>query len=303
VRVALVGGLGFVGSRVARDLEREGHEVVLVDAARDTGHPGLRVCDIRDADATLEALHDAEAVFHAAALGTHVERSDPARVLELNLRGTVNVLEAVRRGAAERVVFASSAVVYGAGNDGLLAEADVPPAASVYGASKLAGESLVRAYAAQFGLSGVSLRFMNIYGHKPPSYPWRDVVTATLDRLDAGERPIVAGGGTDQFDFVHVDDVSRAVVLALQSRAEGELNVGTGRATSVRELVELVLSVTGIDRRAEEAPGRGGPPRRLVADVSRAAAEIGFRAQIGLADGIADLLRERAAAAEQAEVA
>jgi UDP-glucose 4-epimerase len=303
VRVAITGALGFVGCRVARDLDGRGHEVVLVDYADDSVHPlgrellgrlELRRCDLTDAEATERVLAGAEAVFHAAALGTKSERELPRETLALNLAGTANALEGARRAGAARFVLASSAVVYGEGG-GVLSEGAVPQdVTTIYAATKLAGEHLVRAYGHQFGLPGMSLRFMNVYGYQPEEFPFRELITKVLERIEAGQPPVIHGDGSSSFDFVHVDDVSRAVVLALEHPdATGEINVGTGRGTSVREIAELLLRLTGSPLEPELRPDVTAPSKRYVADVAKARELIGFEAGIDLEQGIAAVIAER----------
>jgi UDP-glucose 4-epimerase len=308
MKVAICGALGFVGTRVARDLAAAGHEPLLLDVAPRSPHPlaevllrrhEFRRCDLTDPMSTRIALAGAEAVFHAAALGAKVERERPWETAHLNLMGLVNVLEAARRERVARLVFASSAVVYGDRDaTAPVAETDPRPAAgTIYAATKAAGEDLVAAYGAQFALHGVSLRFMNVYGYQPAAMLQRELTARVLERVEAGEPPLIFGDGTASFDFVHVDDVARAVCLALASDATGALNVGTGVATSVRELVALVLRETGSALQPEHRPG-GGAATTLRADTAAAAAALGFRTAIDLAEGIRRTITEYRAAVE-----
>ena len=304
MKVAVTGGLGFIPCRVARDLDARGHEVVLVDYAAESVHPlgqemlrklDLRPCDLTDADQTERALADADAVFHAAALGTKSERDMPRETLALNLTGTANAIEAARRGSASRFVLASSAVVYGEGERGetLREDEQIGDVPTIYAATKLAGEHLVRAYGHQFGLSGMSLRFMNVYGYQPPEFPWRDLTSKVLERIEGGDAPVIHGDGRSAFDLVHVDDVARCVTLALEHPdASGEINVGTGRGTEVREVVELLLRLTGSPLEAELHPEIEVPVKRYVADVSRAREVIGFEAETDLETGLAKVIAE-----------
>jgi UDP-glucose 4-epimerase len=306
VKAAVCGGLGFIGSRVARDLQLAGHDVVILDATDEAwpavraelaGPAELRVCDFVDAKATREALEDAELVFHAAAQGSKTEREAPAPLLDLNLGGLGNVLEAMRLGQGRRIVLASSAVVYGESSTAALREDDrIADVVNLYAATKLAGEMMLRAYQSLFGLAGLSLRFFNVYGHLPGRLQRPELIPLVLDRLDRGERPTIHGDGTSTFDFIHVDDVSAAVVAGLQSDAvRGELNVGTGRSTSVLDLVRLAIESTGAHVSPDVRPEVAVPRRHVVADVSAARREIGFDARIDLAAGLRRMVAERAA--------
>jgi UDP-glucose 4-epimerase len=306
VKAAVCGGLGFIGSRVARDLQLAGHDVTILDftdepwpvvRAELPAPAELRVVDFTDAAATREAIGDAELVFHAAAQGSKTEREAPAPLLDLNLMGLGNVLEAMRLGQGKRIVLASSAVVYGEAATGALREDDrIEDVVNLYAATKLAGEMMLRAYQSLFGLSGLSLRFFNVYGHLPGRLQRRELIPLVLDKLDSGERPVIHGSGTSTFDFIHVDDVSAAVVAGLQSDAvRGELNVGTGRSTSVLDLVRLAIESTGASVEADVHPEIAVPTRHVVADVGAARREIGFEAKIDLASGLRRMVAERAA--------
>ncbi len=308
MKVAICGALGFVGTRVARDLAAAGHEPLLLDVAPRSPHPlaetllrrhEFRRCDLTDPMSTRIALAGADAVFHAAALGAKVERDRPWETAHLNLMGAVNVLESARREQVSRFVFASSAVVYGDRfGTTAVAESDPrPPATTIYAATKAAGEDLVAAYGAQFGLSGLCLRFMNVYGFQPATMVQRELTARVLERVEAGEPPLIFGDGSAAFDFVHVDDVARAVCSALTADATGTLNVGTGSATTVRDLVELVLRETGSGLAPEYRPG-GASPTTLRADTAAADAALGFRAAITLPEGIRQTIAEFRNAAE-----
>lgn len=312
MKVAVTGGLGFIPTRAAATLRERGHEVVLVDYADESVHPlgrrlleelELRRCDLTDAEQTDAALADVDAVVHAAALGTKVERDKPRETLELNLTGTANAIEAARRGSATRFVFCSSAVVYGEGERGETLREDerIEDVPTIYAATKLAGEHLVRAYGHQFGLSGVSLRFMNVYGFQPETHPWRDLTAKVLENIEAGRAPVIHGDGRSAFDLIHVEDVARAVALAVETpNAHGELNVGTGLGTEVREVVSELLRLTGSPLRAELHPEIDVPVKRYVADVTRAAQELGFTAEIDLETGLRRTIEEFRAEREAA---
>jgi UDP-glucose 4-epimerase len=306
VRAAVCGGLGFIGSRVARDLQLAGHDVVIVDAT-DEPWPAvraelpaaaeLRLCDFVDAAATREALADAELVFHAAAQGSKTERDAPAPLLDLNLGGLGNVLEAMRLGVGKRIVLASTAVVYGeSAAEPLREDRRIDDVVNLYAATKLGGEMMLRAYASLFGVAGVSLRFFNVYGHLPGRLQRPELIPLVLDRIERGERPVIHGDGSSTFDFVHVDDIAAAVVAALEAdTSRCELNVATGRGTSVIELVRLLLELTGSDLEADVRPEIAVPRRHVVADVDLARRRIGFEARITLEAGLRRMIAERAA--------
>jgi len=308
MRVAITGGLGVISCRVARDLLTRGHDVAVLDIASTSVHPlgrellrtvDLRPCDLTDAGATERALADADAVFHAAALGTKAERTHPRETLALNLTGTANALEGARRGGARRFVLASSAVVYGEGTGERVLREDDPivDVPTIYAATKLAGEQLVRAYGHQFGLSGIALRFMNVYGYAPREFEFRELTARVLERIEDGLAPIIHGDGTNAFDLIHVDDVARAVVLALEHEtAGGEVNVGTGVGTEVRAVVQRLIALCASDLQPDYQREVQVPVKRYTADCERAREVLGFAAEIDLDAGLRRLLAESRAA-------
>lgn len=304
MRVLVTGGAGFIGSHVVDALLVRGDEVAVVDSLV-TGRrehvperAALHVRDVREPLDDLFAEVRPEAVFHLAAqadVRVSVER--PVEDAEVNVLGTVRVLEAARPYGSQVVFASTGGAIYGECDGGPAAESAPLSPVSPYGAAKLAGEEYLRTYNRLYGTIHVSLRYGNVYGPRQDPRGEAGVVAIFLGALAAGETPRIFGDGLQTRDYVYVGDVARATLSALGLEG-GVYNVGTGRETSVVELYELCRRVTGVDRAAEHVAPRLGELRRSALDPERAANELGFRAMVGLEDGIEAtwewLRRERA---------
>jgi UDP-glucose 4-epimerase len=291
VRVIVTGGAGFVGSHVVDALVARGDEVVVVDSLAKGKRENLpatvdlRVQDVRD---PLEPLFDEvrpEAVFHLAAqadVRVSVER--PVEDAEVNVLGTVRVLEAASKHGAQVVFSSTGGAIYGECESPAPETSPLRPV-SPYGIAKLAGEEYLRGYNRLHGSAHVSLRYGNVYGPRQDPHGEAGVVAIFLGALRAGESPRIFGDGTQTRDYVYVGDVARATVQALGQEG-GVFNVGTGRETSVLELYELCRRVAGSEVQAEHAPARLGELQRSVLDTNLAASELGFMAFVDLEDGL-----------------
>ncbi|HET8606704.1 MAG TPA: NAD-dependent epimerase/dehydratase family protein [Gaiellaceae bacterium] len=286
MRAVVTGGAGFIGSTLVDALVERGDEVTVVDnlstGKREFVNPSARLLeqDIRG----LEEL-DADVVFHLAAqadVGTSVQR--PAYDAEVNVVGTVRVLEAARRAGA-RVVFSSTGgAIYGEVERPAAEETPRLPV-SPYGIAKLAAEEYLAGWNRIHGTRHVVLRFANVYGPRQDSGLEGGVVAIFLERMAAGEPTAIFGDGEQTRDFVYVGDVV-AALLAAAGREGGVFNVGTGEETSVTRLHELCRAVAGVAEPPRYEDARLGDARRSVLDVSLAARELGWRPQVGLEDGL-----------------
>lgn len=306
-RVLVTGGTGFVGSRLVTDLVDDGHDVRVVDdcsvGSRDAVPDGTPVdeVDLRSREVeSVVAAHDPHAVVHLAAVHyVPYCNEHPAETYDVNALGTRNLLDALRgRETLETVVNASSAAVYPPLAEPL--SEDVPPAPmDPYGKSKLVAEDLVRLFDRDTGVDTVSARLFNVYG---PGETNPHLVPAILDQLADGSRTVELGNLTPRRDYVHVRDVSRALrrLLAHADSAPPALNVGTGEAYSVREVVDAVATALGeeIGVTQDESRVRESDRPHLQADVERIASVTGWRPTVGLVAGLGELL-----AADEVEVA
>jgi UDP-glucose 4-epimerase len=291
VRAIVTGGAGFIGSHVADALLARGDEVHVLDSLA-TGSrekvpagAGLRVGDIRADTRSLFDEVKPEVCFHLAAqadVGTSVERPDYDA--EVNVLGTLQVLEAARAHGTHIVFSSTGGAIYGECDGPAPEEAPLRPI-SPYGISKLAGEEYVAGWNRLFGSGHVALRFANVYGPRQESSLEGGVVAIFFERLTAGEETTIFGDGEQTRDFIYVGDIVRAVLASVDHRG-GVFNVGTGVETSVNELHAACRRVTGIDREPSYAEARPGDIRRSVTDPALAERDLGWRAEQSLEDGL-----------------
>jgi len=307
MRCLVTGGSGFIGSNLVDALIARGDEVTVVDdlstgrrenlaGALEAGAE-LVEADIRDAEAMSElaTARKPEQVFHLAAQ-IDVRRSvaDPAFDAGINVGGTANMLEAARLAGTKRFVFVSTGgAIYGegAGKELPLDEAAANEPLAPYGQSKLAAEGYLSLYERLYGLDGVILRLGNVYGPRQDPLGEAGVIAIFCGKLAASEAPTVYGDGTQTRDYIYVDDVVEAALAAAAGTASGAFNIGTGRETSVLELVELLRDLgdaSGFE--PQFAPARPGEVERIALDCSRAGGELGWNAAIDLRAGLTKTL-------------
>ena len=291
MRAIVTGGAGFIGSHVADALLVRGDEVHVLDSlvtgSREKVPEGaeLHVGDIRTDARELFAAVRPEVCVHLAAqadVGTSVERPDYDA--EVNVLGTVQVLEAARAHGTHVILSSTGGAIYGE-CDGPAAEDAPRQPISPYGISKLAGEEYVGGWNRLFGSHHVSLRFANVYGARQEATLEGGVIAIFLERMAAGEPTTIFGDGKQTRDFIFVGDVVRGVLAAIE-HAGGVYNIGTGVETSVNELHAACRRVTGVDREPEYAEERPGEIRRSITDPGLAARELGWRAEASLEEGL-----------------
>ena len=293
MRLVVTGGAGFIGSHVVEALTARGDEVCVLDnlssGRRENLAAGVELvaADIRSAaavDRLFERLRPDACVHLAAQADVRVSVEQPDYDCEVNVLGTVRILEAARRHGA-RVVFASTGgAIYGECERPATEDSERRPLAP-YGTSKLAGEEYLATYGRLHGAEHTALRFGNVYGPRQDPHGEAGVVAIFLGLLATGGTPRIFGDGLQTRDYVFVGDVVRATLAALE-RAGGVFNVGTGDETSVVTLYEACCRVSGVERAAEYAPARPGELQRSVLDPSLAERELGFRAAASLEDGL-----------------
>jgi UDP-glucose 4-epimerase len=286
VRAVVTGGAGFIGSHVADALLARGDDVIVVDDLSSGKRERVDAAatfvehDIRD---PLEL--DADVVFHLAAqadVRVSVERPDHDAAV--NVIGTINVLEAARASGAKVVFTSTGGAIYGDVERPATEEDPRLPLAP-YGTSKLTGEEYLATWNRLYGTGHVTLRFGNVYGPRQDPHGEAGVVAIFLGRLRDGQPCRIFGDGRQTRDYVYVGDAVRAT-LAAAVHDGGVFNIGTGRETSVVELFEACRAAAGVDAEPEFADARSGELQRSVLDVSLAAAELGWRPETSLGDGI-----------------
>jgi UDP-glucose 4-epimerase len=293
--VLVTGGAGFVGATLVRRLVGSGYDVRVLDNLT-TGHlshlEGVDVevidGDIRDAAALDRALAGAGSLVHLAASGSVVMSvADPAANFDVNVLGTFQVLDAARRAGIHRVVQASTGGALIGDATPPVNEASLPKPISPYGASKLAGEGYAHAFAKAYGLGTVALRFANVYG--PWSARKKGAMTLFFRAIDAGEPIVIYGDGLASRDYTHVDDICRALQLALESNLEGGtvLHIASGIETTVQELADLCRVAAGVpDHPIEHREKRPGEVERNFASYDLAKEVLGYEPTIAREEGI-----------------
>ncbi len=287
MRVLVTGGSGFIGRTVVERLLEEGYDVLILDL-REPPIPASYIRgDIRYLNTVKEAIEHADLVVHLAAVVSAVEAMDrPLDAFRTNVEGTLNVIELSKRRNIEKVIYASSVAVYGEPRYLPIDEDHPTIPKNVYGASKLAGESLLLGYNGNYGLQCVSLRLFNVYGPNMKPGPYAGVIYKFLERIRDGESLRVEGDGKQTRDFVFVEDVAEAILRALESDRVGIYNIGTGREVSILELADLLFNITGKDMGLEFVPPRPGDIRRSMANIDRAREELGWEPRTTLEEGL-----------------
>lgn len=292
MHVLVTGGSGFIGRAVVERLRRRGDEVVSADREPGQGIATREVRgDLRRPEVVDEALSDgADAVVHLAA-STSVLRSvhQPVEFYENNVAVTSYLLEAARSRKVGTVVFASTNAVVGATGDDAIDETTPLHPLTPYGATKAAGEMMVAAYAASYGMAGCSLRFTNVYG--PGMYNKDSVVARLMRAARDGGRIEIYGDGEQRRDYLYIDDAVSSVELAIAGTLQGTVTLGSGTSVSMNSLHRLASTATGMEIEARHVDPRPGEMRAVVVDPGRAA-RAGFVPDTGLEDGLAATWKE-----------
>jgi UDP-glucose 4-epimerase len=305
-KVLITGGAGLIGSHIADLLVEEGvPEIIILDnftrgrrenieVALASGRVRVVEGDIRDRQLLHKTMQDVDLVFHQAAIRITHCAQDPRLALEVLVDGTYNVLEAAVQAQVKRVVAASSASIYGLADEFPTTERHHPyNNRTLYGAAKVFNEGLLRSFNDMYGLSYVALRYFNVYGPRMDIYgAYTEVLIRWMDRIASGKSPIIMGDGSQTMDFVFVEDIARANIMAAKSDASDEVfNVASGTEVSLAELADSLLNVMGSSLRPEYAPARtvAAVSRRL-AETTNARDRIGFEAQIDLDEGLRRLV-------------
>jgi len=315
-RILVTGGAGLIGSHVIDELLRRGAtDIVVLDNLTRGGlqnlRDALRTGRVRVVEGDIRHQRDVEGavtgvslVFHEAAIRITQCAEDPRLAKDVLVDGTFNLLEACVQAKVKRVVAASSASVYGLAQAFPTDESHHPyDNRTLYGAAKMFNEGLLRSFNDMYGLNYVALRRFNVYGPRMDTLgAYTEVLIRWMDAIDSGHAPTIFGDGTQTMDFVHVADVARASVLAALSPAtDAVFNIGTGVETSLNELARMLIAVMGAQMHPQYAEARKiNPVSRRLPSVEAASRVLGFRAAVGLEDGLRDLVgwwrRERVAA-------
>ena len=310
-KLVLVGGAGLIGSHTVDHLIKEDvKEIVIYDnfvrgrvenlheALKD---PRVKIFDaggdVLQTDILEAALDGADGVFHLAALWLLQCHEFPRSAFDVNVRGTFNVMEACVKKGIKRLVYSSSASVYGDAVEEPMTEDHPFNNQNFYGATKICGEAMLRSFHHRYGLNFVGLRYMNVYGQRQDYHgAYIAVIMKMLDAIDRGESPTIMGDGSEAFDFVAVEDCGLANVCAMKAGTKDRFyNVGTGKRTSLKELAEMLLVLTDCKKPINYAPrSQATLVRNRIGSAKRASDEIGFTANIDLMNGLKRLIEWRA---------
>ncbi len=305
-RCLVTGGAGTIGSTIVDQLVAAGAaEVTVLDnlvrgrpanlaRAQAAGNVRLVEGDIRDRQLVTALMSGIDLVFHQAAIRITQCATEPRLALEVLVDGSYEVIEAAADAGVRKVIAASSASVYGLAGEFPTTERQHPYGNdTIYGAAKTFNEGLLRSFHQMRGLDYVALRYFNVYGPRMDIHGlYTEVLIRWMERIAAGQPPLILGDGSQTMDFVYTEDIARANLLAAGSDATDEVfNIGSGTETSLVELADTMLRVMGSDASPEFGPPRGvNSVTRRLADVSLAADRLGWKAEVSLADGLGRLV-------------
>ena len=306
-RILVIGGAGFVGSHIVDQLlATPVREIIVLDnlvrgtranLSQATKDNRVRVVEGSITDRTLlaELMMGADYVFHLAALWLYECVYQPRSALEVNIVGTFNVVEAAQQAGVKKIVYSSSASVYGDALFTPMTEDHPFNNRTMYGATKIAGEQFFRVFNEQHGVDYAGLRYMNIYGPRMDyKGTYVSVIMKVLDKIDVGQRPVIFGDGSQSYDFIHVEDVARANILALESDVTDEFfNIGMGVKTTINQLVTLLLEITGSQLKPEYRPQEQMFVTHRVGSTEKAEQELGFCARVPLEEGLRSVVEWR----------
>lgn len=294
-RVLVTGGSGFIGSHLVNRLIKEGCEKVIVfdkfiNPERFQSSHALETIqgEIADAELLKNATRNINYVFHLAVLPLGACTQNPRSCVEININGTFNVIEAAKDAGVQKIVFSSASSVYG-DTELTMDESHPLNARTMYGASKIAGEYFLRAFYDMYQLNYVILRYMNVYG------PGQEggLIMSVLKRIKSSLPPIIAGDGSQSFDFVYVDDVVTANILAMESNTTNEaLNIGGEEESSVKDIVYALIELTGSNLIPEFKLDEKVLMRRRVGSSQKAKRLIGYKPNVPLKEGLKMVVKD-----------
>jgi len=312
-RILVIGGAGFIGSFVVSELLKANVSKVIIydnfargkqsNVVESLYDPRCELYpnggDVRDIDTLNHAMEGCDGVVHLAAMWLLHCKDFPRTAFHVNIEGTFNVLEACVKNNIKRLVYSSSASVYGDASEVPMTESHPFNNKNFYGATKIAGEAMCRAFYDRYGLDYVGLRYMNVYGpHQDQTAAYTGVIPIMLNKIDANEAPTINGDDSQAYDFIDVRDVARCNVLALKSSATDEFyNVGTGVQTSIAQLCDKILELRNSDLQVSYNPYSEDDARRMVQNrigcPKKAKKDLGFEYEIDLEKGLKDLISWR----------
>lgn len=306
-KIVVIGGAGFIGSHLVEQLLEEPiQEIIVYDNLTRGSEENLKMAlkdkrvkflkeDILFTDVLNHVLGGKDYVFHLAALWLKHCYDYPRSAFEVNIGGTFNVIEACVKNKIKKLIYSSSASVYGDAVEIPMTEEHPYNNRTFYGATKIAGEHMCRALNERYGLNYIGLRYMNVYGSRQDYKSiYTSVIMKVLDQLYQDKSPQIYGDGSQSYDFIHVKDVARANILALKSdKADEFYNVGMGIKTSIKELVELILKATNSKQKIEYLPQGLTFVTNRIGSTKKAEKDLSFKAEINLTEGLEEVIKWR----------
>ena len=312
-KVLVIGGAGFIGSHlVAELLKHDVKEVIIYDNFARGKYDYLEESlkdercyvyplggDIRDTDILNQAMKGVDYVFHLAAMWLLHCKDFPRTAFHVNIEGTFNILEACVNNKIKKLIYSSSASVYGDAVEVPMTEEHPFNNKNFYGSTKIAGEAMCTAYNDRYGLEVIGLRYMNVYGpHQDQHAAYSGVIPIMLNKISANEPPVINGDGSQAYDFIYVEDVARSNIAALESDVKiGFYNVGTEVQTTIKQLCDLILEIKKSDLKVTYKPYSADDARQFVQNRigsrGKAENEIGFLYKYGLREGLEKLIEWR----------
>lgn len=302
----VTGGAGFIGSHIADRLVTDGHAVRILDDLSTGSMDNIRHIldrvevirgDVSDAEAVRAAMTGVDYVFHEAAIASVAKSvADPCRSNAVGIIGTLNVLTAARDAGVKRVVYASSAAIYGEDPTLPKCESMTPMPLSPYAVTKLTGEHYLRVFSDLYGLETVALRYFNVFGpRQDPSSEYSGVIAIFADIISGRRVPVVHGDGLQSRDFIFVGDVVEANMLACHVEGIGGevFNIGRGRSSTILDVIDSLSSLVGSEMAPVFGERRAGDIRHSLSDISKAERVLGFHPSVSLSEGLAGLLEWR----------
>lgn len=312
-KILVIGGAGFIGGFVVSELLKEGaKEVVIYDNFARGKMENIKESlkdprcyiyptggDVRETDILQDAMKGVDYVFHLAAMWLLHCKDYPRTAFEVNIAGTFNVLEACVKNNVKKLIYSSSASVYGDAVEVPMTESHPFNNKNFYGSTKIAGEAMCTAYNDRYGLSVIGLRYMNVYGPGQDQHAvYSGVVPIMLNKIDANEAPSINGDGSQAYDFIYVEDVARCNVAALKSNVKhGYYNVGTEVQTTIKQLCDTILKLKKSSLKVNYVPYNADDARALVQNrigsAMKAEMELGFKYKYSLEEGLLRLIEWR----------